>query len=177
MKNLSIIFCLFFVLISCLDSGEDFSSFNPELKDSLIVFNQINLKADSANIEIKWGAKKTIPLENDSLGIEVLRVSRTCYLGETSCDVPSDVTLRITYNKINYTLPLIDLGLGYGYKKFQVPTPSCSVKGAGLGYLVFKKFVFVVKEVAPYPSSRAEQISFFNQKLYTVKLTILKICP
>ncbi|MCL9967774.1 MULTISPECIES: hypothetical protein [Aquirufa] len=167
---------LLLILFTCLGCRKGISSFDESLNDSLSVFQNLKIVGDSLNLELKVGEKINIPLNDDFLEIEVVRISRGCYLGETSCDMSSDVLLRLSRNDIKYTLPLFDLGLGYGYKKFQFPSVNCLVEGYGHWYYSFNNLIFVIREITPYPTSRQEVLNFYNQKLYNVRFSILNKC-
>ena len=166
----------FLVIFSLLSCEKGISPYDEGVKDSLTVFENLKIAEDSINAEGKVGDKIKIPLKYDSLEIEVVRISRGCYLGETSCDMSSDVLLRLSRNDIKYTLPLFDLGLGYGYKKFQFPSVNCLVEGYGHWYYSFNNLIFLIREITPYPTSRQEVLNFSDQKLYKVKFTILNKC-
>lgn len=179
MKNLIISIILSVFLYSCINSIYDENIPNPIVKkDSLSVFKDIQLPKDSMNISLKMGDKLKIPLINDSLEIEILEISQFCLFGETSCDVSSTVKLRLIKNKINYTLPEFDLGWGAGTQKRIYFTPSCNLEEVNYfnHFVVFNKLIYVIKELTPYPKTRAEVNDLKEKKLYCVNLTILNKC-
>lgn len=178
MKNLIISTILTILLCSCINAINENDSPKPITKiDSVSVFKDIQLGTDSINVIIKMGDKLKIPLKKDSLEIEVLKINKFCYLGETSCDVETDVYIKISLNNISNTFPYFDLGWGSGSKKHQFPTVSCTtLEPYGGYYYVFNKLIFSIKEITPYPNSREELIDLSEKKLYYLNLTVLNKC-
>lgn len=180
MKNLIISTLLTVLLYSCINSNNNDNLPKPlTQKDSLSVFKDLKLPKDSLNFTIKMGDKIKIGLLNskDTIIVEAVEVSRFCFLGETSCDVPARIIIKLHLNNTTFTLPLLYLNDGNGTKKDIKPTVGCNPDtNLSDWYFVIGNLIFSAKEITPYTNSRDENLYLLLNKLYYLNLTILNKC-
>ena len=148
--------------------------------DSISVYKDIKLMADSLRIKLGQGDSAIVQTNKGSLKIILIDAFKSCpLLGCGTCDLSAEIKVKFVLDGISYTPKPKDIFETVDCLKKDLPVDimnNCKDDYSKNYWLPTKSLLFRVRFFTPYPETTQDLMTIYNHKLYQIDLHLQNSC-